>query len=178
MIRKQAMKLVKNIQKIAFALTTLSFALILPLITINIKTPIQNASLNDHQIIIQNGGRLPALSRLGSYQLLGRPGSTVYDEQIGATFTQDFTSLAYTVTAIAQTGTDNYGPAYLLNGLGNTGYWYQVGLSYNWDPTTAAGFQFESRMENSAVRIRNRNVTTLTTTNARRWRGTLRSMRG
>ena len=141
------MKLVKNIQKIAFALTTLSFALILPLITINIKTPIQNASLNDHQIIIQNGGRLPALSRLGSYQLLGRPGSTVYDEQIGATFTQDFASLAYTVTAIAQTGTDNYGPAYLLNGLGNTGYWYQVGLSppgtdgMLFIPTTAAGFQ-------------------------------------
>ena len=56
-----------------------------------------------------------------------------YDEQLGTTFTQDASSLAYTVIAVAQTGTDNYGPAYLLNGLGNTGYWYQVGLSYNWE---------------------------------------------
>lgn len=66
-----------------------------------------------------------------------------WDEQIGLTFTQSFVSLAYNVTAVAQTGQDGYGPAYLLNGLTNTGYWYQVGLSYNWPYTTGgynAGF--------------------------------------
>jgi hypothetical protein len=55
-----------------------------------------------------------------------------YDEQLGTTFTQSFTSLAYNVTAIAQTDSDGYGPAYLLNGLATTGYWYQVGVSYDW----------------------------------------------
>lgn len=56
----------------------------------------------------------------------------LYDEQAGATFTQDFTSLAFNVSAIAQTGPDGVGPAYLLNGLTNAGYWYQVGLSWKW----------------------------------------------
>lgn len=55
-----------------------------------------------------------------------------YDEQAGATFTQDFTSLAFNVSAVAQTGPDGVGPAYLLNGLTNAGYWYQVGLSWKW----------------------------------------------
>ncbi|MEM0143311.1 MAG: hypothetical protein QXL94_05095 [Candidatus Parvarchaeum sp.] len=60
--------------------------------------------------------------------------SAPYDEQLGITFTQDYTSLAYNVTAIAQSSGDGYGPAYLLNGYSNTGYWYQIGLSYNWPP--------------------------------------------
>ena len=65
--------------------------------------------------------------------------SNAYDEQIACTFTQNVPSLSYTITAVAQSGTDGYGPAYLVNGLGNTGYWYQVGLSYNWN--LGAGFQ-------------------------------------
>jgi len=59
-----------------------------------------------------------------------------YDEQVGVTFTQDFHSLAFNVTAIAYTDLQwdpsGVGPAYLVNGLTNLGYWYQVGLSYNW----------------------------------------------
>src|SRR5437667_2215283 len=62
-----------------------------------------------------------------------------YDEQLGTTFTQNFVSIAYNVTAIAQSDTNGYGPAYLLNGLGSTGYWYQVGISYDW-PFTAGGY--------------------------------------
>ena len=59
--------------------------------------------------------------------------STPYDEQLGMTFVQNFTALGYNVTAVAQTsGTSGTGPGYLLNGLSNTGYWYQVGLSWNW----------------------------------------------
>lgn len=56
----------------------------------------------------------------------------LYDEQLGITFTQNFTSMAYNVTAVAQNDSYGYGPAYLLNGLSNSGYWYQVGLSYDW----------------------------------------------
>jgi len=54
------------------------------------------------------------------------------DEQIGETFTQSFTSLAYNVTAVAQSDSDGYGPGYLLNGVTDTGYWYQIGFSYDW----------------------------------------------
>ncbi len=62
-----------------------------------------------------------------------------YDEQVGETFTQSFTSLEYNVTAVAQVDSDGYGPAYLLNGLSGAGYWYQVGLAYDWGGT-ASGF--------------------------------------
>ena len=62
-----------------------------------------------------------------------------WDEQIGLTFTQSFVSLSYNVTAVAQTDQNGYGPAYLLNGLTDTGYWYQVGLSYDW-PYTTGGY--------------------------------------
>ena len=62
-----------------------------------------------------------------------------YDEQLGTTFTQSFTSIAYNLTAVEQSDSNGYGPAYLLNGLGSTGYWYQVGLSYDW-PYVAGGY--------------------------------------
>lgn len=56
-----------------------------------------------------------------------------WDEQLGMTLAQNYTALGYNVTAVAQTsGTSGTGPGYLLNGLSNTGYWYQVGLSWNW----------------------------------------------
>jgi hypothetical protein len=62
-----------------------------------------------------------------------------YDVQIGESFTQSFTSMTYAVTAVAQTDSDGYGPAYLLNGLSSSSYWYQVGLSYNWPGSNALG---------------------------------------
>ena len=70
--------------------------------------------------------------------------SATYDEQIGATFTDNFTSLAYNVTVLAQTDADGYGPGYLLNGLTPEGYFYQVGISYHWptDPGSWPGFGF------------------------------------
>jgi len=62
-----------------------------------------------------------------------------YDEQIGITFSQTFTSIAYNVTAVEQSDSYGYGPAYLLNGLSDQGYWYQVGLSWDW-PYLAGGY--------------------------------------
>jgi zinc ribbon protein len=61
-----------------------------------------------------------------------------YDEQVGVTFTQNFSVLAFNVTAVPFTDSDGVGPGYLVNGLTNLGYWYQVGLSYNW-PLTSGG---------------------------------------
>ncbi len=68
----------------------------------------------------------------------------LYDEQAGISFATNFDSLAYNVTAVAQVR-NGTGPAYLLNGLTNTGYWYQIGIAYDW-PTTSnehySGFSF------------------------------------
>ena len=63
-----------------------------------------------------------------------------YDQQMGMTFVEDFVSLAYNVTAVDQTDPYGYGPAYLLNGLSNLGYWYQVGISYNWPYAGISGY--------------------------------------
>jgi Divergent InlB B-repeat domain len=71
--------------------------------------------------------------------------SPAYDEQLGTTFTQDFTSLEFNVTVLAQADADGYGPGYLLNGLTPEGYWYQVGISYHWpnsDGSYDPGFGF------------------------------------
>ena len=54
-------------------------------------------------------------------------------------FQNNATCLNVNVKAIPQTENSNlssgYGPAYLLNGLTNNGYWYQVGLGYNFNYT-------------------------------------------
>jgi len=47
--------------------------------------------------------------------------------------------MAYNVTAVGQSDSNGYGPAYLLNGLTNNGYWYQVGVSFDW-PNQGGGY--------------------------------------
>jgi len=77
----------------------------------------------------------------------------IYDEQLGMTFAQSFSNLAFNVTAVPQVDSDSYGPAYLLNGLSNDGYWYQVGLSYNWPNANVgynSGFNFNYEVFDSA----------------------------
>jgi hypothetical protein len=51
--------------------------------------------------------------------------------------------MAYNVTAVSQVDSDGYGPAYLLNGLSDTGYWYQVGLSWNWPISSGFNMNYE-----------------------------------
>ncbi|HEX9240632.1 MAG TPA: zinc ribbon domain-containing protein [Candidatus Bathyarchaeia archaeon] len=67
-------------------------------------------------------------------------GKATYDQQVSMIFTQNFQALDYNVTAVAQTDSGGYGPAYLLNGLSDTGYWYQVGLAYNWPLASGSGY--------------------------------------
>lgn len=81
---------------------------------------------------------LPLLDSDSSFQYSVLPAK--YDQQLGITFVEDFISLAYNVTAIDQTDSYGYGPAYLLNGLTNRGYWYQVGISYNWPFAGISGY--------------------------------------
>ena len=67
----------------------------------------------------------------------------LYDEQLGISFTQSSPSLTYNVTAVEQTDpSSGDGPAYLLNGLSSAGYWYQVGVAWNWDPGSLYGTGF------------------------------------
>ena len=92
----------------------------------------------------QATGSLLSLPLLGSAPLPIAPiaSAAPYDEQVGVTFTQDFPSLAFNVTAVNFTD-GGIGPGYLVNGLTDQGYWYQVGLSYNWpmtDGTVNMGF--------------------------------------
>jgi hypothetical protein len=54
----------------------------------------------------------------------------LFDEQLSLTFTENSSTLSVNVTAPAQS--DGYGVAYLLNGLSDKGYWYQVGVSWQW----------------------------------------------
>src|SRR5579885_1564621 len=93
-----------------------------------------NNYLHNCRMICQHGENVkknrPSLNKQSLNTL--SPSTAYYDEQIGETFTQSFTSMAYNVTAVPQVDESGYGPAYLLNGLSNTGYWYQVGLSYDW----------------------------------------------
>ncbi len=59
--------------------------------------------------------------------------SALYDEQSGFTFANaDFQDIVYNVSAVAQSALSGTGPAYLINGYTNEGYWYQIGLSYDW----------------------------------------------
>ena len=49
----------------------------------------------------------------------------------GTYFCTEFhATLSYNVTAVQQNDSNGYGPAYLLNGLSDHGYWYQVGVSW------------------------------------------------
>lgn len=76
------------------------------------------------------------------------------DEQVGESFVSlaNPTKLEYDVTAIEQTTASGYGPAYLVNGITDAGWWYQVGLAYNWpnqDGSINSGFEMNYEAFNS-----------------------------
>lgn len=88
---------------------------------------------------------------------MSTPPPAPYDEQLGLTFNQNSPALIgdyyYNVTAIAQSDSYGYGPAYLLNGLSNDGYWFQVGISYDWPHQGGgyvSGFSMNYEVFNSA----------------------------
>lgn len=85
--------------------------------------------------MLENGRRSTGKSQVSVHPPTLAPSYAYlsYDEQVGLTFAQNFTGLAFNVSAVAQTDpSTDVGPAYLLNGLTESGYWYQVGISYNW----------------------------------------------
>lgn len=74
----------------------------------------------------------PADGYIGSNQAF-------YDLQIAEIFYDNYTSLSYNITAIAQSDAYGFGPGYILNGLSGAGYWYQVGISWNWSHSDYIG---------------------------------------
>jgi len=98
--------------QLAFSFCLLSLILLLPLSVANPKLPVQNPDITVLKTN-NNSNPITRVIKVGKQFTTARPDATAYDEQLGMTFTQDAVSLAYTVTAVAQKGTDNYGPAYL-----------------------------------------------------------------
>jgi hypothetical protein len=90
--------------------------------------------------IIQNPGTPYAGTLLMSLLGTSLPSypQAQWDEQAGLSLTSNFTTLEYNFTLVAQKDSNGCGPAYLLNGLSNLGYWYQIGVSYDWCRTLGA----------------------------------------
>lgn len=110
-------------------------AIVLAILTVgsvNFGTGFVGKAVNSHQHSFGSIAQVSYYPMTRSY--MGLP----YDEQSGMTFTQSFSSLTFNVTAVSQTGPDGDGPAYLLSGLSDQYYWYQVGLSYKW-PDNSGG---------------------------------------
>jgi hypothetical protein len=125
-------------------LPILFVAIISPSSLLNVDISNQKSTSNNHRTVPEGQSQLQSLPRLGGHAPLSSSDPPIYDEQLGISFTQDFYSLACTVTAVGQSDNDGYGPAYLLNGLTDQGWWYQVGLAYNWPYNGGfnAGFNF------------------------------------
>jgi len=116
------------------------------------RAPIQKAQAAGHAptVVCPCGSAAqtpgPWIARFRSFSTPSASG--LYDEQLGLTFTQSFTSMEYNVTAVEQTDpTLGDGPAYLLSGLSNGGYWYQVGVSWDWAPGQVVGTGFDMNYE-------------------------------
>lgn len=119
--------------------------LLLPLI-LSLALPI--ASLNHYPQQSVTGFPLGfPRSSPDSRPLTSLASAAPYDEQVGVTFTQNFSKLAFNVTAVAFTDPNGVGPGYLVNGLTDYGYWYQVGLSYNWPRTSGFNPGFSMNYE-------------------------------
>lgn len=104
----------------------------------NLNSRPKNLGLSVLSTVVRSGkssGSQPATFQMKSATTganLNPAPPVTYDEQMGTTFTQSFTSMHYTVSASEQQDGYGYGTAFILNGLSDMGYWYQVGLVWNW----------------------------------------------
>ncbi len=68
------------------------------------------------------------------------PQTVRYSDQYVLEFAKDFTFLKFNVTATSTNDSYGFGPAYLLNGLTDAAYWYQLGLAWNWVGSGGSSF--------------------------------------
>ena len=84
-------------------------------------------------IVVASSNSSPNTSNLYGSSLVKVPGaSPAMDEQEIISFDGSYTALSFNLTAVAQQDSQGYGPAYLLNGYSDGGYWYQIGITYHW----------------------------------------------
>lgn len=55
-----------------------------------------------------------------------------WTEQASLTIDVNSSRLTTTVLVSSSQDSEGYGPAYLLNGVSDAGYWYQLGLAFHW----------------------------------------------
>ncbi len=109
------------------------------LFTSGVLVPVATRLYDDARNFLRNLACLtPSLCTNSTFPTT--PGKATYDQQVSMIFTQNFNTLNYNVTALPQIDSSGYGPAYLLNGLSDAGYWYQVGLAYNWPLDSGNGY--------------------------------------
>jgi hypothetical protein len=67
-----------------------------------------------------------------------------YDEQVLLRMAVESPILETNVTLHSGADSDGFGPGFLLNGLTSSGYWYQVGITYQWGTGSghSVGFGF------------------------------------
>ena len=115
---------VPRLTRIWIAAAAVVIVVLLVLVSLFAVIPIANH-------LVFGGTQVNCLAGSGSATPVSAPVPD-YDVQEVMAFTQSYSQLEFNVTAVAQCDTNGYGPAYLLNGLTNTGYWYQVGLNWDW----------------------------------------------
>lgn len=79
--------------------------------------------------------------------------SADYDDQLWLGFFQNFTSIQYNVTAVAQTDSFGFGPAYFLNGLTDKDMYYQIGVSWNFRVRGEPDFEMVYQVWNATSRM-------------------------
>jgi hypothetical protein len=67
--------------------------------------------------------------------------TAAYDQQIAMVYgAGNYGYLGTNIVLLAQNDTDGFGPAYLMNGLSDAGWWYQVGVTWNWPLASGNGY--------------------------------------
>ncbi len=116
-----------NEKRVAMAVVLLALLALSGFFSAYVVVPVANTLFRDarsvYRSIICSSSCSPAVVSAST---------ATYDQQVFMIFDQSFSSLSVNVTAVEQTDGNGYGPSYLLNGVTNDGYWYQVGLSWNW----------------------------------------------
>jgi len=89
--------------------------------------------------LVNASGLEPTCSGLNDSQLAANrevagsgPLGAFYDTQLWLNFANNSTSLSFDVVATPQYDSYGFGPGMMVDGATPSGYWYQVGLVYNW----------------------------------------------
>ncbi|MCS4539658.1 MAG: hypothetical protein HYU03_03090, partial [Thaumarchaeota archaeon] len=95
---------------------------------------------NPSKVAPQQPSSSPCADSERSEPLGDSPQTVRYSDQYVLQFAKNSTSMQFNVTATAINDTYGFGPAYLVNGLSDAAYWYQLGLAWNWVDSGGSSF--------------------------------------